>query len=316
MVSTYTDMIHVVRVTVSQWGVRVQARQGEEMRQALIREGALDASLKLIREGDSLILPVLEEREDAELCEFEAHPGREPLPRHELVGGIAIMQDDDPDGAQKLLASRPSLHTVVFAEGEVHGEYRTREFRILAGRPTTRTQVTEHGFTFNVDLTDAYFSARLSTERQRILAKVRKGEVILDMFAGVGPFAITLAKPASVVVASDLNPKAIELMLENVAQNRAKNVLPMLADARHLDRVLPWKFDRIVMNLPLSGTEFLPWAFRLCLHGGVIHFYSLVSAEGEHTNRVHELGGTILAERVVRSYSPGQWHAVYDIQVC
>ena len=77
----------------------------------------------------SLVLPVLEEREGAEWFEFEAHPGREPLPRHELVGGIAIVQDDDPDGAEKLLASRPSLHTIVFAEGEVHGEYRTREFK-------------------------------------------------------------------------------------------------------------------------------------------------------------------------------------------
>ncbi|MGA2917834.1 MAG: class I SAM-dependent methyltransferase family protein [Methanoregula sp.] len=316
MVSTYTDMIYVVRMTVSQWGVRVPARQGEETRQALIREGALDASLKLIHDGDSLILPVLEEREGAEWCGFQAHPGRESQPRHELVGGIAIMQDDDPGGAQKLLASRPSLHTVVFAEGEVHGEYRTREFRVLAGIPTTRTQVTEHGFTFAVDLAGAYFSARLSTERQRILAQVHEGEVILDMFAGVGPFAITLAKPASLVVASDLNPKAIELMLENIAQNRAKNILSMLVDARHLDRILPWKFDRIVMNLPLSGTEFLPEAFRLCRPGGTIHFYSLVSAEGMHCARIQELGGTVLSERVVRSYSPGQWHAVYDVRVC
>jgi tRNA (guanine37-N1)-methyltransferase len=175
--------------------------------------------------------------------------------------------------------------------------------------------VTEHGFTFNVDLAGAYFSARLSTERQRILSQVRSGEVILDMFAGVGPFAITLATPASLVVASDLNPKAIELMLENIDKNRSKNVLPMLADARHLDRILPWKFDRIVMNLPLSGTEFLPEAFRLCRPGGAIHFYSLVSAKGEHLARISELGGIVLSERVVRSYSPGQWHAVYDIRL-
>ena len=308
-------MIHVVRMTVSQWGIRVPARQGEETRQALIREGALDASLRLIRDGDSLILPVLEQRDGAKWCEFEVHPGRELMPRHELVGGIAIMQEDDPAGAQKLLASRPPLHTVVFAEGEVHGEYRTREFRVLAGKSTTRTQVTEHGFTFNVDLAGAYFSARLSTERQRILVQAHTGETILDMFAGVGPFAITLAKPASLVVAADLNPKAIGLMLENIAQNRVKNVLPMLADARHLDRIIPWQFDRIVMNLPLSGTEFLPEAFRLCRPGGTIHFYSLVSAEGAHAARISELGGMVLSERVVRSYSPGQWHAVYDVLV-
>jgi len=308
-------MIHVVSEEVGQWGIRVPARQGEEMRQALLRESALDSSLKVRRDGAELILPVLAERDGAAWYGFEPHPGHKPLPRHELVGGIAIMQDDDRAGAEELLASRPSLHTVVFAQGEVHGEYRTREFAVLAGEETTRTQVTEHGHRFVVDLAGAYFSARLSTERQRILAQVQDGELVLDMFAGVGPFAITLAARAGLVVASDLNPKAIELMLENIAVNRAKNVLPMLADARHLPNILPWKFDRVVMNLPLSGTEFLPEAFRLVKPGGTIHFYSLVSATGEHTARIQELGGTVLAEREVRSYSPGQWHAVYDVQV-
>jgi tRNA (guanine37-N1)-methyltransferase len=175
--------------------------------------------------------------------------------------------------------------------------------------------VIEHGHRFTVDLAGAYFSARLSTERQRILAQVQDGEVILDMFAGVGPFAVALAADAALVVASDLNPQAVELMLENLARNRTGNVLPMLADARRLAGILPWKFDRIVMNLPLAGTEFLPDAFRLCRPGGTIHFYSLVSAEGEHTARIQELGGTVLSEREVRSYSPGQWHAVYDIRV-
>jgi tRNA (guanine37-N1)-methyltransferase len=260
-----------------------------------------------------LILPLLSEQKGADRFTFEAHPGRDPLLRHELVGGIAILQEDDMAGAEKILASRPSLHTVVYAKGEVSGEYRTREFTILAGKPTTRTQVTEHGHRFIIDLAGAYFSARLSTERQRILEMVQDGEVVLDMFAGVGPFAITLAARAALVVAADLNPQAVGLMLENLAQNRARNVLPLLADARHLAGILPWQFDRIVMNLPLSGTEFLPDAFRLCRQGGTIHFYALVSAEGEHTARIQELGGTVLAEREVRSYSPGQWHAVYDV---
>lgn len=307
-------MIHVVSERVGQWGLRVPARQGEEMRQALLREGVLDSSLKVRRGGTDLVLPVTVEREGAVWYEFEPHPGHKPLPRHELVGGIAIMQDNDPNGARDLLASRPSLHTVVCAEGEVHGEYRTRDFTVLAGEPTTRTTVTEHGHRFVVDLAGAYFSARLSTERQRILAQVGDGELVLDMFAGVGPFAITLAARAGLVVASDLNPGAILLMLENCTLNRTRNVLPLLADARHLADILPWRFDRIVMNLPLSGTEFLPEAFRLVKPGGTIHFYSLVSAEGEHAVRIRELGGTVLAERVVRSYSPAQWHAVYDVR--
>ncbi|MDO9549767.1 MAG: methyltransferase [Methanoregula sp.] len=308
-------MIHVVTITVRQWGIRVPARDGETTRRALIDEGALDLSLKVRRDGDSLLLPLLDWREGAEECQFEQNPERVVLPRHELVGGIAIMQERDPAGAQKILASRPSLHTIVYAIGEVSGEYRTREFEVLAGAPTTRTEVIEYGHRFHVDLATAYFSARLSSERQRILEQTDRNEIVLDMFAGVGPFAITLAARAALVVAGDLNPQAVELMLENIAQNRTGNVLPMLADARRLAGIFPWRFDRIVMNLPLSGTEFLPEAFQLCKTGGMIHFYSLVAAEGEHVECIRRLGGEVLAERVVRSYSPGQWHAVYDIVV-
>jgi len=285
------------------------------MRQLLIREGSLDASLKVLREGSDLILPLMGPRESAGRYEFEAQPGKESLPRHELVGGIAILQEDDPAGAVKILASRPSLHTVVFAKGEVSGEYRTRELTILAGDPTTRTQVTEHGHRFMVDLAGAYFSARLSTERQRILEQVQEGETVLDMFAGVGPFAVTLAAKAAFVIAVDLNPEAIGLMLRNLQLNRIRNVLPVLADARLLPAILPWKSDRVVMNLPLAGTDFLPDAFRLCKRGGMIHFYSLVSAEGEHTARIEELGGKVVCEHEVRSYAPGQWHAVYDVRI-
>ena len=299
---------------VEQWCIRVPAQQGEKLRRMLIDEGLLDLSLKVRRDGSTLMLPVTGPREGAERCEFEPMPERLVLPRHELVGGIAIMQDSDIAGAEKILQSRPSLHTVLCAASEVSGEYRTREFEVLAGTPTTRTEVIEYGHRFIVDLSKAYFSARLSSERQRILEQVAGNETVLDMFAGVGPFAIILAARATIVVASDINPHAIILMLENCARNRTENVLPVLADAHHLLGSLPWRFDRIVMNLPLSGTEFLPEAFHLCKAGGTIHFYSLVSAEGEHIEYIHNLGGTVVAERVVRSYSPAQWHTVYDIR--
>ena len=144
-----------------------------------------------------LLLPVTEQREGAVRDDFEPRPERLVLPRHELVGGIAIMQDHDPAGAAKILASRPSVHTVLCAAGVVSGEYRTREFEVLAGIPTTRTDVIEYGHRFIVDLSTAYFSARLSSERQRILSRMGDNETVLDMFAGVGPFAITLAERAA-----------------------------------------------------------------------------------------------------------------------
>jgi tRNA (guanine37-N1)-methyltransferase len=302
------------RCGTEQWCLRVPPRDGEAVRRALIAGDALDRSLKPRREGGSLLLPLSSWREGAERCCFEAQPEHAALPAHELVGGIAIMQERDPGGAARLLASRPNLHTVLCATSEVAGEYRTKSFAVLAGTPTTRTQVTEHGFRFSIDLSAAYFSARLSTERQRIAALAGSSEVILDMFAGVGPFAIALAERAALVIAADINPGAIGLMLENLAQNRIRNVIPVLGDARHIAGIVPWQFDRIVMNLPKAGEQFLPDAFFLCKPRGMIHFYALVSGEGEHCSRIEELGGDVVGERVVRSYSPAQWHAVYDIR--
>jgi tRNA (guanine37-N1)-methyltransferase len=300
---------------VEQWSLRVPAQRGEELRRKLLEEGVLDLSLKVRREGSALVLPVTGPREGAELSDFELLPGRQVLARHELVGGIAIMQDRDPECAMKILGSRPSIHTVVYAAGEISGEFRTREYEILAGKPTTRTEVIEYGHRFTVDLSSAYFSARLSSERQRILERMGRNELVLDMFAGVGPFAISLAARAVLIVASDINPDAVRWMLANLAQNRIKNVLPVLADAHHLPATIPWRFDRIIMNLPLSGTAFLSDAFYLCRPGGIIHFYTLVSTEGEHNEVIAGMGGKVIAERVVRSYSPMQWHAVYDIRV-
>lgn len=300
---------------VEQWGIRVPSKSGEEVRKCLMGEGILDLSLKVMRDGSTLVLPVTEHREGAERCLFEPRAGRPVLPRHELVGGIAIMQEHDPAGAEQILAAIASLHTVLCPASDVMGEYRTRRFEVLAGLPTTRTEVLEYGHRFVVDLASAYFSSRLSSERQRILGKVGDRELILDMFAGVGPFAITLAKRAALVIACDINPRAVILMQENLGKNRVKNVLPVLADAHHLPGTLPLKFERIIMNLPLSGTAFLADAFRLCKSGGIIHFYSLVAQEGQHRDVLDEMGGEVIDERVVRSYSPGQWHVVYDVRV-
>ena len=112
-------------------------------------------------------------------------------------------------------------------------------------------------------------------------------ETVLDMFAGVGPFAITMSKIARFVVSSDINPAAVILMKENCLDNHCTNVMPVLADSARLSKILPWKFDRVVMNLPLNAPQFLGEAFRLCRPGGTIHCYALVSSAGEYLDDIH-----------------------------
>lgn len=297
------------------WAVAVAREDGEACRRRLLESGLLDRSLRVRAEGDQLLLPVLEPVEGAVRARFSSHAPRPELPRHELVGGIAILPEPDREAARLLLSSRPSIRTVVAPEGHVEGPYRTRRFAVLAGEPTTETEVREHGLVFRVDLAEVYFSARLSTERQRLAGLVGPGERVLDMFAGAGPFALTLARTARFVAASDINPAAVAAMIENCRRNRVRNVLPVLADAARLPGVFTRSFDRVVMNLPLSPLPFLPAAFSLCRPGGTIHLYHLQSAGGEALPALAPFPVADVAERRVRSYSPGRWHAAYDIRV-
>jgi len=303
-------------VPVSQWCLPAAKREGETVRQRLIRDGVLDLSLRVRSEGDQILFPVTEEISGAIRKEFFCHPGHPVLPRHELIGGIAILQERDLVSAASLLSSRPSLHTVLYPISPVEGEYRTRQFEVLAGEETTKTIYLEYGLHFEFDLSTVYFSARLANERQRLLSLMEEGEAVLDMFAGAGPFAITLAKKASYVVSCDLNPAAVRQMQTNALLNRCRNLLPVLADAGHLKGIFrEGQFDRVVMNLPLSKGAFVEDALELCRPGGMIHLYMLESSEGEALPLLSDLPVGEVRERRVRSFSPGQWHAVYDITV-
>ncbi|KAF1077940.1 class I SAM-dependent methyltransferase family protein [Methanogenium sp. MK-MG] len=297
-----------------QWCVRVPVREGEPMRRQLISDGVLDTSFKPTRDGAFLLFPVTDPARATERWECEPNVKAVPLPRHDLVGGIAIMQDDDTEAAELLLGSRPSLHTVLHAETPVSGEYRTRGFRVLAGVPVTATECTEYGMRFKIDLEAAYFSARLANERQRIVSLMEEKERVCDMFAGVGPFAVALAEKAGIVFAGDINPGAVLLMEENIRLNRRHNVIPMLADASHLGAYLTTgSFDRVIMNLPMSPVPFFETAVHLVRPGGTIHLYAMQEREGEYREMIDEYPCTIAGEHQVRSYSAAQHHAVYDI---
>jgi tRNA (guanine37-N1)-methyltransferase len=80
-------------------------------------------------------------------------------------------------------------------------------------------------------VTKVYFSPRLSQERLRIAQKVRGGEVVIDMFAGVGPFSIQIAKKFNnvKVYAIDTNPVAIQFLKQNIALNKIENIFPLEA---------------------------------------------------------------------------------------
>ena len=76
----------------------------------------------------------------------------------------------------------------------VEGDFRTRNLELIEGDEKTETEYRENGCRFIVDVEKAFFSPRLSTERERISNLVNDHDVIINMFGGVGMFHYLLPR--------------------------------------------------------------------------------------------------------------------------
>ena len=259
------------------------------------------------------------------------------LPRSaDVVGNIAIIEVPAELEAHEaligeaLLKTNKNVKTVLAKAGAVSGPYRLREFRVIAGEASTVTIHKEYGCQYYVDLAKAYFSPRLSYEHHRVASLVREGETVLDLFAGVGPFAVQIAKAREnvKVYAVDANPYAIEFLKKNVRLNRVEDkVFPILGDAGDVvEEKMSGVVDRVIMNLPERAADFISAACKaLKPAGGVVHFYrfvkasdSLESVQVGFVEAVEQCGrkvGKILFSRLVRATAPYEWQSVLDVEV-
>jgi tRNA (guanine37-N1)-methyltransferase len=207
----------------------------------------------------------------------------------DVVGDIAIVRLTDFDAKEKLRVARALLDqlknvkVVMEQEGGIEGEYRLRRLRHLAGEKRTLTVHRENGCAFRVDVARCYFSPRLSTERLRIAQEARRKERVLNMFAGVGPYSIPIAKLAGARVTScELNEVAAKLHEENNKMNKVEPLVEVVhGDAAELPSLIKGKFDRVIMPLPSEADRFLPTAFELARKGAVIHYYRHLLGEDE-----------------------------------
>ncbi|MBE0520336.1 class I SAM-dependent methyltransferase family protein [Candidatus Bathyarchaeota archaeon] len=259
------------------------------------------------------------------------------LPRAmDFVGDIAIIEIPSELNAHKnvigeaVLKSHKSVRTVLAKAGAVSGTYRLREFSVIAGEPKTETVHKEYGCQYYVDLAKAYFSPRLSHEHNRVASLVKEDETVVDLFAGVGPFSILIAKTHENVKvhAIDVNPQAVEFLKKNVRLNRVEGkVHSILGDAKRIvNQRLSGVADRVIMNLPEKAIEFAETACEaLKPTGGIVHFYSFVDASNtlddvklgfigavEKSGRKVE---KIVFSRFVRATAPYEWQAVLDAEI-
>ncbi len=324
-------------------GLKVDRKDGEKIRKSLVETGLFDRTRKICSDESHVYLPVLEidERSQAKLCcigRFEPVrisflPEEKTIspedllgfrPSFEVVGDIAMVEDSDAERvAAALMSTCKSIKTVIAPISDVEGEFRTRRFRHVAGETRTVTLHKEHGLRYRVDLERAYFTPRLGTERLRISGLVSPGDVVLDMFAGVGPFSLLLAKKGAKVIAMDKNPVAVKYLRENALINKVNNIEILEGDAAELALLYENQADHVIMNLPHSASAFLLPAIRAAKPDGMVHYYCIAPEDDLYRDEAlirraaeeMNVGIKVLYKEIVRSYAPHRHNVVIDFLV-
>jgi tRNA (guanine37-N1)-methyltransferase len=261
----------------------------------------------------------------------------EYLPRAiDMIGNIGIIELEkeimpySKQIAKAFLQVNPRLKTIYQKGSPIKGVHRTRQFIHLAGLPNSITSYVENGITLEIDIEKVYFSPRLSTERRQVVNQVKPDseETVFDMFAGVGPFSIAMAKRKSRVIAVDINPDAVDLLKKNAKVNGVRDLIEIYqGDIRTIQPSLyKEKASRVIMNLPSTAIEYLDIALvSLQPKGGIIHFYCFVSGEipeerakAVFQEGIEKFGGTIISIfeiRKVKQIAPEEWQIAIDAQV-
>ena len=249
------------------------------------------------------------------------------------VGDIIILRIPDSLVPKKktigkvLLEKVKTAKSVFYQSSPVSGDFRTRKLELLAGEDKTETEYKEYGCRFRVDVEKAFFSPRLSTERDRIANLIKDGETVINMFGGVGMFSIIAAKKKKCVVYNiDINPSATKLCEQNIKLNKiVGKVESLTGDAtKIIEEQLSGKGDRVLMLLPEKSDEFLDAAVKAAKKNGIIHYYCHIHSDKkneasriakEHFLEVMKTKTEVLGSKIVRPVGPRFYQAVVDAKL-
>lgn len=165
------------------------------------------------------------------------------------------------------------IRTVVNKTGAIESKFRTYPLELIAGEEIYETRVTGVNKTiYEFDVRKVYWNSRLREEHERVINLILKDNhtdnVVVDLFCGVGPFAIPLVKSGRAKVwANDLNQESFKSLLHNFKINLkktpdlVKNYACFNEDAKDfiLDKIASGKVlpTHIIMNLPGDAISFL-----------------------------------------------------------
>jgi tRNA (guanine37-N1)-methyltransferase len=301
MVFPITKKVKVPHAKIKNVKFEFQERNGRKNIEDLLAKKLTKKQLKIIPKSQEIIGDIL-------ILE---------IPEKLLKKEIAI--------AQAYLDLLPQIQTVVKKTRIHSGPYRTRSVKILAGKRTKETIHQESGVKVKLHLEKTYFSGRSGNERLRIAKQVKKGEDVLVMFSGAGPYPLVLSKnsKANKIFGIEMNPLAHKYAVDNLKLNKTKNVIVHRGDARLVLPELQGKFDRVIMPLPKTSEEFLDVVLPKVRKGGMVHLYSflhekeIISEAKKIKISCKQEGKDVRILRKVKcgNFSPGIFRVCFDIKV-
>jgi tRNA wybutosine-synthesizing protein 2 len=254
------------------------------------------------------------------------------------IGDIIILNlNEDLIKHEKALGKatlelNPSIRTVCRKTGIITGKFREPQISVIAGDENTVTTHIESGCKYRFDVQKVMFAKGNVVERSRIAKQVQEGELIVDMFAGIGYFSVpigVLSKPNK-VYSIELNPVSVGFLKENLKINHIHNIEVINGDNREeVDKLVASgvRADRVLMGYLPPPKEFLPAAFKIIKKGGILHYEDIVRVEQEKedidrvVSDVREAGKgagfdvNLILARKVKSYGPKTEHWVFDLKV-
>lgn len=186
---------------------------------------------------------------------------REGKSTGEVMVGIVTAPGEFPDGrplAAALVRAHPEIASIVWATNVSPGDaVQVSGLQMLHGRPHIFERLRE--LTFKIGFLTFFQTNTVQAERMidlvRTLAALTGNERVLDLYCGVGTFALALAHRAHHVTGIEVEPASVEAARENAALNRISNVTFHAAPARQLAEFVGGDGvpDVVVLDPPRAG---------------------------------------------------------------
>ena len=202
------------------------------------------------------------------------------------LGNLAVInfpfetkQIDKKKFAQEILSKNKNIQTIVEKSRVFKGRFRKMKTKHLAGKKIKEVLYKENNCVFRFNIDDTYFSPRLSNERKEIASKIKFGDKVLVIFAGVAPLPIVIAKnsKASKIYSNELNRLANKYAQLNIKLNKVEHKIELIpGDIKNVAKILKRRnktFDVIAMPRHRLKSSFLKEAFNLSKKGTIIYYY-------------------------------------------